>query len=506
LKLLLHVKDIMSTVDNRSNNRIALYVAVGKILAMIVQFAMPLFLTRFLSKYDYGIYSQFYLIFGFLLSILGMGVQSNLYYFYPKTSADEQNRLVWGTVALIMSMGCIGCGLFLLPSVSHFIINNEILEKYVFIISACVFLALPSLIVDPLSVVRKDRLLAMLYHPLEIISKIVLVISFALVFRTLDSIFYSILILELLIFTFVIIYICKHYRPTSKSISFNLLKSQLTYSLPFGVAVILNTLSGRFDKLLSISFLSPEEYATYSVAFFGIPGIMQIYDSLCQVNVTNMAKLYKEKNMQGVKKEYRGFVIRTLSFSLPIILIVYLFSPQIIEFLFSNTYVDAVPFFRVYILTFILAMFGSGTILRAINKTKLSMWAYLVSVLITIPISYFLIKEFTIWGAISSAVINTVFPKLIQISFEINVIKSSIKEYFPWKDLFFISIVACLVLVPVILLNEFVNLSIIPAFLVSLIYVFIVYMIYIRHDTFVVDLSTINLYFSKVTSWHRKND
>ena len=67
-----------------SDNRIAFYVAAGKILAMIAQFVMPLFLTRFLTKHDYGLYSQFYLIFGFLLSVFGMGIQANLYYFYPK--------------------------------------------------------------------------------------------------------------------------------------------------------------------------------------------------------------------------------------------------------------------------------------------------------------------------------------------------------------------------------------------------------------------------------------
>lgn len=497
----------MSTLENNSrDNRIALYVAVGKILAMVAQFIMPLFLTRFLSKYDYGIYSQFYLIFGFLLSIMGMGVQSNLYYFYPKTSAQEQNCLVWGTVILILSIGSLGSLLFLLPSINHFVVNNEVLEKYVFIISSCVLLALPSLIVDPLSVVRQDRVLAMLYHPLEIVSKIVIVISFALIFKTLESIFYGILILQVLIFLFVLIYIFRNYPPSYKSFSLDLIKKQLIYSLPFGIAVILNTLSGRFDKLLSVSFLSPEEYATYSIAFFGIPGIMQIYDSLCQVNVTNMAKLYKEGNVQGVKDEYKSFVIRTLSFSLPVILVVYLFSPQIIELLFSKNYIDSVPFFRVYILTFILAMFGSGTILRAINRTKLSMWAYFCSVLVTLPISFLLIKEYGIWGAILSAVVNTVFPKVLQIGFEIHEIKSSIKDYFPWKDIFFLVVVAGVLLIPFILLNMLVSLNIFAVVILSVIYILTVYLLYIRHDSFVVDASTLKAYAVRVKHKFLKNE
>ena len=105
-----------------SDNRIAFYVAAGKILAMIAQFVMPLFLTRFLTKHDYGLYSQFYLIFGFLLSVFGMGIQANLYYFYPKSSQTEKSQLVWGNVLLLVFMGFLGCGVFLTPPINHFLL------------------------------------------------------------------------------------------------------------------------------------------------------------------------------------------------------------------------------------------------------------------------------------------------------------------------------------------------------------------------------------------------
>ena len=116
----------------------------------------------------------------------------------------------------------------------------------------------------------------------------------------------------ILIFVFVTCYLIVNYHYPSDRSSCDLLKRQIAYSLPFGVAVILNTFAGRFDKLLSVSFLTPEEYATYSIAFFGIPGIMQVYDSLCQVNVTNMARLYKDNDILGVKAEYQRFVVKTV--------------------------------------------------------------------------------------------------------------------------------------------------------------------------------------------------
>ena len=484
----------MSISTDKGNNRIAFYVAVGKILAMVAQFIMPLFLTRFLTKHDYGLYSQFYLLFGFLLSILGMGMQSNLYFFYPKSTEREQNHLVWGTYLLLLFMALIGCVVFLIPPINHFIINNAYLEKYVYLIAACVFLGMPSLMVDPLSVVRKDKILAVLYHPLEIIGKIILVIVFALIFQSLDAIFYGILILEFLIFMFISLYIIVNYSFPLRGHPIAILKKQIAYSLPFGVAVILNTLSGRFDKLLSVSFLTPEEYATYSIAFFGIPGIMQIYDSLCQVNVTNMARLYKDNEISGIKAEYQRFVIKTFSFSLPIIFIAFIYAPQIIELLFTNKYIDSVPFFRIYILTFILGMVGSGTILRAIGKTKLSMKAYFISVLLTLPLSYVLIKTYGIMGAIISVVVSTIVPKLFQIAFEMRCIQSTIKDYFPWTKILFLFGVSLAGLLPVILLNTFIDVNIIFAIVISIIYVISVYLIYIYHGDFIVDSYYIRSY------------
>lgn len=490
----------MSTRKTTNDNRIALYVAIGKIMAMLAQFIMPLFLTRYLTKQDYGLYSQFYLIFGFLLSILGMGIPSSLYFFYPKSSDQEKNSLVWGTYLMLIIVGMIGCGVFMIPQVSHYIINNESLEHYVLLISACVFLAMPSLMVDPLSVVRKDKLLAVFYHPLEIVCKIILVVVFALLFNSLTAIFHGVLILQFILFLLTFVYLIYHFRFSVGGISFDLLKKQIAYSLPFGIAVIMNTFAGRFDKLISISYLTAEEYATYSIAFFGVPGIMQIYDSLCQVNVTNMAKLYKENNMGGVLLEYKSFVVKTLSFSLPVIFIAFVYSPQIIELLFSSKYLDSVPFFRIYILTFILGMFGSGTILRAINRTKLSMKAYLISVLITIPLTIILVKYYGIWGAICAAVISTIIPKLIQIAFEIRCVNSSISEYFPWMTMMRLLLISLLCLVPVILLNSFVDINILFAILISVAYVVFVYALYIKHDIFIIDLDIIKAHYQKFLS------
>ena len=476
---------------SRTSGKLAFSLSVGKVVAMLLNFVMPVFLSRFLTKDEYGLYAQFYLVHNFVGSICAFGIQSNLYYFFPGATAEQKRQLVWNTLLAISCFGTLGGLCLLIPPIGSLLVNDD-LHQYLNIIVPCIILYVPSLLIDPLGVIRNNKLLVMIYHPLSIFMRVVFVVSFALVFQSLAAIFYAILILEGLIFIFVIIYVWCHYPlQGANSVSSDLLRQQLAYSLPFGIAVCLNTLCMQMDKIICTSFLSLEDYAVYSIAFFGIPGIMQIYDALCQVNVVDMANYHKENNMNGVLACYKNFVTRTLSFSMPVILAGCLFSPQIIDLVFSPKYQAATPFFRLYLITFIFGMMGAGTILRATGKTKYSMYAYMITAVIGIPVTYLLIKYFGIWGAISSAIINTLLPKLLQIAFECGLLDYSLAEYFPWRSIYMITGISIVLILPVVILGFFIQWNIITAILISIIYVAAVYMFEIKYNIFIIDKSAL---------------
>ena len=479
----------MST--SKTSGKLAFFLSIGKISAMLLNFVMPLFLSRFLTKEEYGLYSQFYLVHNFVGSICAFGVQSNLYYFFPGATEERKKTITWNTLVAICCSGLLGGLCLLIPGIRNFLLNDE-LQKYLNIIILCIIFYVPSLLIDPLGVVRNNKLLVMIYHPVSILLKVVFVISFALTFHTLDSIFYAILLLEGIIFAFLLLYILRYYPlRNGKILSRQLMRQQLVYSLPFGIAVCLNTLCGQIDKIICTNYLSLEEYAVYSIAFFGIPGILQIYDALCQVNVVDMAKYHKEKNQVEILNSYKAFVTKTLSFSLPVILTGCLFSPQIINFIFSSKYHAAIPFFRLYLLTFIFGMMGAGTILRAIGKTQYSMYAYLISAIMGIPTTYLLIQNYGIWGAISSAMINTILPKLIQIIFECRLMKCSFTDYLPWVNLFKIVGISVVLLAPIVASVFFIQWNIPLAITISIGYVIVAYLFEIKYGIFLIDKSTL---------------
>ncbi len=479
----------MSTEKSAVSNKFAVYIAIGKVVAMVAQFVMPLFLTRFLSKSDYGLYSQFYLLLSFLGTVFCFGLPSNLYYFYPKSEKEIQHKLVWNTYLITLLAGIVGVLLLGIKPIKEVIVGNEGLFPYLGILMGCLFLYIPINIIYPLTTVLQDRLFTMVFPPLDVVLKIVLVIVFALSWGTLGSIFFAVLLLQFFEFLFVFFYVRKKFPLRKRNnISIALAKQQFMYAFPFGLSVLLNSVCQQIDKLISVSYFSASEYAVYSLAFFGIPGIRQIYDSICQVNVVNMSLAYKSNNIPVVLNLYKRFVIQTLSFSLPLILIVFVFSPQIIGFLFPPQYMDAVPFFRIYILTFIVGMLGGGTVLRAIGKTKYSLKAYGFACVICIPMTYLLIRVWGVWGAIFSAVLNAMIPRFLQIAFEMRQMEVSVSQYFPWKSIGRIVGISLVGLVPILIL-QFLwgSENIFLCLCLGVVYLLFVYLVEIRYDVFLVD-------------------
>ena len=62
---------------------------IGKSMALLVTFAIPLVLARLLSQHEFGVYKQIFLLNGVLLSVMGMGIPSSLMYLLPR---DTKSR------------------------------------------------------------------------------------------------------------------------------------------------------------------------------------------------------------------------------------------------------------------------------------------------------------------------------------------------------------------------------------------------------------------------------
>ena len=472
----------------RSSNKFALWLAIGRILSMLVSFAMPLILTRVLNQSDYGVFSQFFTLYMAFFVIFGLGFHSNLFYYYPTAGENDRDEYVSNTFLLLMSMSVVAVGVLSVPFVRDLLFGKGALREYSMLIVMCIALAIPTNLISPLLTVREDKAGAVFYPPIAAILRVGTVVVAALIKNNLTVVFRALIIYQALILLWILIYTFKNHRVR---FSKEKLRPQVLYSIPFGLSVAIQLFTHYFDKIASIRFLDTVEYAIYATAFLSIPGINQIYESLCQVNVVNMSKGYQEGNLHQVRALYRDFVVKTLSFSTPVILAVSLFAEEVISFLYPNEYIEAAYYFRIYSLTFLTAMLGAGTILRAIGKTQYSLVSYAVAALVGIPATFFLVKTYGIHGAIWGAVINMVLPRIIQMFYEARQTESTIMNYLDWKNIGFVLGWGLILLLPLFVIKLMFHPSIWICIILSGIYVIATYLVYLKKDLFLLSRETV---------------
>ena len=479
----------------RASNKFALWLAIGRILSMLVVFAMPLILTRILSQSDYGVFSQFFTLYLAFNVIFSLGFHTNLFYFYPTADVREKDEYVSNTLFLLLLMSLISIGTLSIPIIGNRLFGNGSLQDYSSLVILCIALAVPTNMVSPLLTVREDKMGAMLYPALAAIFRVGAVVVAACIKNNLSVVFHALIIYQALILIWILFYTFRHHK-----IRLNREKviPQLLYSIPFGLTVAIQLFSTYFDKILSIRFLDSVQYAIYSTAFLSIPGINQIYDSLCQVNVVNMTKGYQEGRLDEVRDLYQDFVVKTLSFSTPVILAVSLFAEEVIGLLYPAEYLPSSPFFRIYSLTFLTAMLGAGTILRAVGKTHYSLFAYAISALAGLPSTYFLFFSYGIHGAIWGAVINICLPRFIQMFIEARQADATFANYLNWKRIGFVLGWGIILLVPLIVIKLLVHPSVWICIVLSGVYVILAYLLYVRKDVFLLSKTTVQRSLAKL--------
>ena len=472
-----------------SEGKQTIYLAAGKIIALMANFVIPLFLTRVLAKEEYGFYSQFNTVLFFLVSFFSFTMSTNLYYFFPTVETSKKKIIVFQTILFLIIFSLLSAFFIYLPYINDFILGNESLKKYRLIIYLLTIILIFTSIIQPLYVVKRDINISLWFPTLQIVLKAVLIIVFFIFIPDINSVINAIIVSAILVMLIVFRYVKKTINefPGERLINKKIAISQLRYNLPIGLALSIKSFSQRFDKLISISFLSVSSYASYSIAFFGIPGIRQIYQSIADVTVVSMTKSFNIGDKSEVLSLYKRMVIKNLSFSIPVIMIVALNARQIINFLFTNKYTDATILFQMYLISIVFVMLGEGLIVRASGETKIYARVFIFTAPIIVPTTYFLVKYFGSIGAMCGALLSIILPRIFLIGKEIKIIESNLKNFFPWRKIGLIFLISSLSLIPFVFIKQIISDNFLIIIVMSIFYLLLVYQLELKLNIFIID-------------------
>lgn len=446
----------------------AALLTASNILSLIISLVTNMLLTRFITKFEYGTYSQLLLASTLAMNLFAFGLPNSINYYFSKAeSIGEKQEFLFTYFSTITGIGLM-TGLILIifvPQISLYF-HNESIKNYAYVL----FLTpITTLIIQSnsnmLIVVNKSAKLVF-YALANSIFLLLIVIIIKVFTLSFDAYLKLYMIVQIIFSLIVYYYAYKLCYPNNvlkeTNISKNnikiLIKNIFIFSIPLGLGSMVSTISLELDKLIIGNLMSTEDLAIYTNASKELPFAMLI-NTFVALLLPRMAKLLRDKkNIQAVELWGKTIEIGySVLFFISLAIIV--FAPQALVFLYSEKYLPGLGVFIVCTIVLILRSTYFGLILNVSGNTKFIFYSSIISLLLNVLLNYLFFYIFGFIGPAIATLLCVICVNLLQLLYSCKILKISFKTIFPWKNLSKITILNLILSVPFIFIKHIIKLS-----------------------------------------------
>jgi O-antigen/teichoic acid export membrane protein len=406
-------------------------ISAADFLRLFVKMVIGIVLARILTQADYGTYRQLFMIYTLMFSIFMIGLPQSVYYFIPKSDPETQKKFLRQTLDIFTILG-LACSIILL--VFRFgagqVFHNPHLPKVLLIYTFYPFFMFVSQLYYFTMIGLQQTRKAAVFMIFTVVCDFVLVLGTALLTRNLN------LVVAGLVFSVLIQWIYARiklnpYSGKGKPFNFDreLVKAQLAFSLPIGISSIIMVISSQLDKLIISSYFSPEQFAVFSIGAAELPFIWIISNSVNAVILPEMNN--RNYDRKSISELYRGAVRKNALLIFPLMTFCFVFAPHIIQILYSDKYLAAVIFFRIYLLIMPLRIATYSILFQVFNKTRYIFSVNFATLIINVLLSLLLINLVGIKGPAISTVIVTYLTVILYLFLIRRKLDLRIRDLFP---------------------------------------------------------------------------
>jgi O-antigen/teichoic acid export membrane protein len=375
----------------------ALYIYASKAFAFTIRLALPVLLVRVLSQTDYGIYRQFFLFEQTIIVFVQFGISQSLFYFIPRDRENAGSYLIntLGMNLLIYSLVFAALRLWSGP-VGGFL-NVPVLDLY--------FVELALFTLTMMLIVATDcyllaRGMAKQSALLEIIGTMVVSVATVIVaWRThsLSAVILCLIVARSLRLLATLVYIHLRLKGFAAR-SYNLnIWPQIRYGVVLGLGGVLWAVIMRMHGFFVTRYFGTEAFAVYSVGTMAVPVLAQYQQSIASVVLGQFSDLAKRDDREGLRRLWNRIQGSLWGFGLPLIAGFLLVSGPLLRLLFPPEYHDAIPIFRVNVLTWLHYLFNAQFVLRALDRNQVQAWIHLAHIVAGVFVLYGAMK---LWGMV----------------------------------------------------------------------------------------------------------
>jgi O-antigen/teichoic acid export membrane protein len=343
----------------------ALWLLVAKILAFALSIALPLLLVRRLSQQEFGLYKQAFLVVGTALTMLPLGFQMSAFYFLPREK-DRQGQIVLNILLFNLFMGGLGAlVLVLFPQLLTTVFHSSEVANYAPIIAAVIFFWVVSSSLEAVSVAHQEARLSTVFIVCSQLTKTGLLVLAAIVFGSVKALIFAALVQGILQTMILVFYLRSRFPQFWGSFDKGVLRMQLSYALPFGVAGLLFSVLSDLPNYIVSNKFDPATFAIYAIGCFNIPLVGMLSESVGAVMIPQVSLLQKQKANREILALAARVARKLALVYLPLYAFLIVMGRDFLTVLFTHQYDASWPIFAINLTMLPLSILVADPIMRA---------------------------------------------------------------------------------------------------------------------------------------------
>jgi O-antigen/teichoic acid export membrane protein len=287
----------------------AAWIMSARTAAFVLSFALPLLLVRRLDQTSFGLYKQVFLLVGTAVNVLPLGFHMSAFYFLPR-ELERRGEVVFNILLFHLTVGSAACLAFILrPTlISNLFPGSQELVAYAPAIGALLLLWVASSFLESVAMANQDTKTATLFIVSMQLTRTLLLLSVAIAFASVEALIYAAIIQGALQTVVLVVYLSLRFENFGRRFDVSLLRTQLSYALPLGLAGFLFSMQMDMHNYFVSNRFDAATFAIYAIGCFNLPLIHILSDSVGSVMIPRVAELQK----QGRRREIIVLISRMM--------------------------------------------------------------------------------------------------------------------------------------------------------------------------------------------------
>jgi O-antigen/teichoic acid export membrane protein len=438
----------------------------GRALAFVGAFFAPVILVRIFDQSEFGTYKQLLLITSTLYPFAQLGMAESLYYFLPRNPA-EGGKYVANSFLFLAAAGL--AAMALLEAVSGRLsgwMRNGALAEYMPLLGVLIWLTVASATVEIVMISRHRYFGAAASYALSDLVRAAFVVVPALLLHSLEAVVVGTVAFALVRLVAGVAYFKWEFRRGFR-FDLSLLKAQLAYAVPFGLAIVGDIFLLGFHQYAVSYYFDAATFAIYSVGCLSIPIVDFVLSPAASMLMVRMGQANASGDRPEMLAIWHDTTRKLALMFVPLTALLIVIARDLIVLLFTEAYLASVPVFVIWSSGIVWSALLTDGVLRVYADMRWLLLQTGLRLVLSVALISWSIGAFGLQGAVLLFVLSAAVSKAVTLARVTKLLGVGFGNVLPWRELGGIAIAALLAALAALVLKHELGLGPLPALLVS---------------------------------------